>query len=340
MRGRSEALRVEARIRQRHARRRERHRRAASHAAQLAACQVVARLEAFDFAGEAPAQRDASNASTGEMPLVPASSARKNAVRPSPIELTTPTPVTKTRGSTNHRYLARRCTCEQRRCGAKSASRDSRYARGAVPCADPSIAVEPRGHHAVARRPDPGRCGSASRARSRAGLRLRPAGRHRALLLVPGHLDRGRAAGLAAGGEGLRKGDRLAIVDPGGRRVRPLLSGCALRRGGARADLSAALVQERRGYHDTVAHIVRASRRGDAADHGGDAAVRRTGPDPRREAARDRHGRRARGRGWRHRRPRCPRTTSRSCSSRAAARRARRASWSRTATSPRTPRPS
>jgi hypothetical protein len=43
----------------------------------------------------------ASNDSTGEIPFLPDSKARKNASRPSPTELTTPTPVTKTRGDTN-----------------------------------------------------------------------------------------------------------------------------------------------------------------------------------------------------------------------------------------------
>ncbi len=55
-----------------------------------------------------------SNAVTGEMPLIPASRASKNAVFPSPIELMTPTPVTKTRSSKGTWHLALCSVGEQR----------------------------------------------------------------------------------------------------------------------------------------------------------------------------------------------------------------------------------
>ena len=93
--------RQDLRVANGHARRGEGHRRAPAHPSLLAVGQVVACVEVFDLTRISRPSGDASNDATGEIPFAPDSSPPKNASRPSPIELTTPMPVTKTRDDTN-----------------------------------------------------------------------------------------------------------------------------------------------------------------------------------------------------------------------------------------------
>ena len=230
-----------------HPRGRERHRRAAPHAPLLGGRQVVAGVETFHLAGDgAPERRRRRTTRRGEMPLVPCSSARKNASRPSPIELTTPTPVTNTRVEHGGgRYLALRCTCEQPGCQLRQAvrgeppgcaalrSRAETQCPGSRPCVDCACSGTPSACATRRRRLEPpaSRMPGSSRSvaptlvdavrrsggdRERGFVFVRPDGTERCCSFAEHRRARPRGAGRASWRAGSKKGDRVALVVPDG----------------------------------------------------------------------------------------------------------------------------
>ena len=347
-----------------HARGGERHRRAAPHAPLLGLREVVARLEVLHLAGElAPERARRRTTRPGEMPLLPAASARKNASSPEPDgadDADAGDEHARDDRAMPRRLIAlRRCTGEQRRpSGAKSASRAAR--------ATHASAAQSRAHLRAHGSP---RLARAPAARSTAAPRCRPACASPPRSSTPSARSRRGHASAASSScartgpsasarsttshaEAERRGAHLAARGLAqGRPPRAwsfptaTSSSCRSSARSSRASCRCPSTRSSRfknieGYHDTVAHIARASGATMLLTTAGDAAVRRA--RARRASTTLRVDRRRSTSSPASAGPldvdASPRTISRSSSSRAAAPRAPRASWSPTATSPRTPR--